>query len=107
MSSRELSPSTGVKLDGFTPGPLVYGDCSMDDPSPGPKWEVYVRHKGATAYCWKKADARLYAASPDLLAALKELTLRASFEAGTVNPNASFWDALERARAAIAKATDQ
>jgi hypothetical protein len=51
------------------------------------------------------ADARLLAAAPDLLASLQELTADCELvdTAGGAGPEN--WDALKRARAAIAKAT--
>lgn len=49
----------------------------------------------ATATCFHKADARLYAAAPDLLAALQ----------GILTSNPDLAEVADSARAAIAKAT--
>jgi len=68
------SNATAEPAAAFTRGPLTYGHTGMDDPNSGPPWwEVYTPHAGATAYVWREADAKLYAAAPEMPEAITDL----------------------------------
>ena len=89
--------------------------------TPGP-WDVVVRgwrstftitHPpfgvlGEVAEVYQEADARLIAAAPDLLEALREAVIEIASVAGAVTPTTDMvinaHDCLKRAMAAIAKA---
>lgn len=101
-----------------TPGPLaVSHDCNNPapftviksvnhQPNAGQAGVGYVK---ATARCYHEADAILYAAAPELLAALERLVMEAGFTSGECEPTlhdlTASVSAFRSARAAIAKAT--
>ncbi len=83
-----------------TPGPWVYSFESVD-----PEWAVVTTVGGAVianvnADHRQEANARLIAAAPDLLAALKLLESAARILPPNIDPDSP----LAQARAAIAKA---
>ena len=83
-----------------TPGPLKAARAFVDNAPDC--FVVSVAKWGGenTAICGKEADARLYAAAPELLAALEFITSAAGTEPGMEIYRAH----LDQARAAIAKA---
>jgi len=97
-------------MSGHTPGPwtafqstasffdVVKGNGEYD-PSVASVWASEGRPAGA--------NARLIAAAPDLLEALRILTMMAETSGGTSGPDAELMAACDQANRAIAKATGQ
>ncbi len=92
-----------VEKVGWTEGPLQVCDGAMDrsEGDPAPRWEVVVPNKQTTAYCRKEADARLYAAAPDLYEALAAMV---AFHGDDEAPGED-WKHIRNARAALTHAT--
>lgn len=101
----------------FTAGPWHWYDAREDDPTADPPYEVFIRHKGSIAYVRRPEDARLIAAAPDLLDALRRVVAQSDanpqptkatqsypggFDVGYALASAH---AAQLAAAAIAKAT--
>lgn len=80
-----------------TPGPWTASGPS----ELGGRYSVY--HNGPLLYCDKAEDARLIAAAPDLLDALRDFS--AAFHKGDGDCTPSQLRAKKAARAAIARAT--
>jgi len=98
-------------MTAHTPGPWTIGvadsgEASIDALAGPIRWyglaEVIVRYDGRDLDSTGEANARLIAAAPDLLAALK---VCAAVCAGEVMNKNGLIGALEQARAAIQKAT--
>lgn len=91
-----------------TPGPWTFSDCSMSGPNGETVFELGIGSHGRGESIFPSdQDARLIAASPDLLEALR-LCLVAMEEIGVVDRCTIPFDQVEiartKARAAIAKA---
>lgn len=87
-----------------TPAPWIWGPNARRyaDPNLPECQRVMNVHLGkTTALCWDERDARLIAAAPDLLAALREIV--AAVESGDVDGYSPSGDWFREARAAIAK----
>lgn len=85
-----------------TPGPwFVNGDCVEADGPEGPRDVTVAVVHGHPHNTVRAANARLIAAAPELLAALKELV---AYDDGSNEPEDYGYEVLQRCKAAIAKA---
>lgn len=91
-------------MSAHTPGPWRYWPCRIDSSTGMENYTQFVNHEGhvfrAPLRYLREEDARLIAAAPELLEALKSLIdMDVAYNRGPVVE-----DAVTKARAAIAKA---